>query len=76
MMILSDDEVREIQREIYEYGEIERDAARTRQFIPDVWPFRWIIRLLEWAEASAARERDYLCRALKELNEGERDGQD
>lgn len=75
-MILSDDEVREIQREIYEYGEIERDAARTRQFIPNVWPFRWLIRLLAWVEISAAREREHLRRALKELNEGERDGQD
>lgn len=78
-MILSDDEVREIRGEIYEYGEIERDAARTRQFIPNVWPFRWMIRLLEWTEVSAARERDYLRGFLHRhynFKEGDRYGQD
>lgn len=67
---------RDLIEDIYDYSEMEREAARARQFIPDVWPFRWLIRLLAWAEESAAREREHLRGLLKELNEGGDDGQD
>lgn len=67
---------RELIEDIYDYSTMEREAARARQFFPDVGPFRWIIRLLEWAEASAARERSYLSGLLHRhynTSEGDRD---
>ena len=64
---------RDLIEDIYEYSELEHEAASAQQFIPNVWPFRWLIRLLAWAETSAARERENLRQVLKELNEGERD---
>ena len=61
------DHRRQIQRLIYECGEVERDAALLRQFIPDIWPFRWIVRLLAWVERDTAAERAELRRLMEEV---------
>ena len=63
---MTPDEHRQIQRLIYECGEVERDAARLRQFIPNVWPFCWIVRLLAWVERDTAAERAGLRRLMEE----------
>ena len=64
---MTPDEHRQIQRLIYECGEVERDAALLRQFIPNIWPFRWIVRLLAWVERDTAAERAELRRLMEEV---------
>ena len=53
------DAEREINQEIYEYGEVERDAKRAADIMPQG---SWIYRLMKWVERKCREERE----ALKE----------
>jgi hypothetical protein len=55
--------MKKIDHDIYEYGEVERDAARTAQFF-NVGGF-WY-RLMRWVERMAKGEREAL---IEERNE-------
>jgi hypothetical protein len=48
---------REINQEIYEYGEVERDAQRAADFMPQG---SWIYRLMKWVERKCREERKAL----------------
>lgn len=43
--------------EIYEYGEVERDAKRLADFMPHGG---WLYRLLKWIERISREERELL----------------
>lgn len=49
--------MKEIDREIYEYGEVEREAARTAQFATHGG---WFYRFFKWIERQCREEREAL----------------
>ncbi len=51
--------MKKIDREIYEYGEVERDAARTAQFVR---PGGFLYRLFKWIERQCRQEREELIK--------------
>jgi hypothetical protein len=66
--------MKKIDRDIYEYGEVERDAARSAQFAPHGGLF---YRFFKWIERQCRKEREELIKerdagraALSEAQEG------
>ena len=49
--------MKKIDRDIYEYGEVERDAARIADFAPQGG---WFSRFYKWIESIAREEREDL----------------
>ncbi len=51
--------MKKIDRDIYEYGEVERDAARSAQF---VFHGGLLYRLFKWIERQCREEREELIK--------------
>ena len=55
-----------IDKEIYEYGEIEREAARSAEFATDGG---WLYRFFKWIERQCREEREELIKERAALRE-------
>lgn len=67
---MSDEQYRrKLQKEIYEYSEVERDAARNADLVPQG---SWIYRLMKWVERVCREEREDRRDELREIYEEER----
>lgn len=62
-------ERRKLQKEIYEWSDVEGDIQRTMQFAP---VGGWWHRLFTWMANYARDEREFLREELRQLNEEER----
>lgn len=59
-------ERRKLQKEIYEYGEVEREAARNADFVPQGG---LMYRLMKWVERKCREERELLREELNEMEQ-------
>jgi hypothetical protein len=66
---VASDEQRKLQKEIYEYGEVEREASRTADFMPQGG---WMYRVMRWVERTARQEREALRDELREMQQEQR----
>lgn len=59
---------RELQKEIHEWGEVERDLAQTA----DIAPYGgWAYRFFKWCERKCREERELLRKELAEARKQE-----